>query len=320
MQTITNKQIGNILCANIIVYMNNSNYLIHPNISFSSNISRAELYSKLCVLSLLHEVYTTPKPGLVDRNNNGSHLDLNVSLFEKSAFSLESYFLDMYNLGTQYSNSNQKDSYYNKMRNRGVLAENEMFEVTNNINTHKGAIYIFGIISFVLGELSNNSAIPSLDTILKEVALFGSYSLNDDFNSNKKLNSYGYKQYIEYGLTGIRGEVASGLSSMTKYSLPCFKSMSHDDNIQDIGKYALVNLLANIDDGCMISRGGYDLSIRIKEEVAKDIKQGIVDEEYIYYLDKKFIELNLSPGGCADLLSTTYLIKFLEDQNYLYIN
>ena len=43
----------------------------------------AEYFSSLAKRSLLKELYTTPKPGLVDRRNNGSHPDMNISLFEK---------------------------------------------------------------------------------------------------------------------------------------------------------------------------------------------------------------------------------------------
>lgn len=42
-----------------------------------------EMLSEAAYMSLLDELYTTPKPGLVDKNNNGAHSDMNVSLFEK---------------------------------------------------------------------------------------------------------------------------------------------------------------------------------------------------------------------------------------------
>ena len=35
--------------------------------------------------AMLIEVYTTPKPGLVDRANNGAHRDMTVETFERSA-------------------------------------------------------------------------------------------------------------------------------------------------------------------------------------------------------------------------------------------
>ena len=46
----------------------------------------------LAVQSLIDEVNTTPKPGLVDRRNNGSHTDMTLSTFLISAKALEPYF------------------------------------------------------------------------------------------------------------------------------------------------------------------------------------------------------------------------------------
>ena len=42
--------------------------------------------------ALIREVEATPKPGLVDKNNSGSHSDMDVSLFIKSADALAPYF------------------------------------------------------------------------------------------------------------------------------------------------------------------------------------------------------------------------------------
>ena len=44
--------------------------------------------------ALLDELYTTPKPGLVDLANCGAHTDMDVPLFERSAASLRPYFRD----------------------------------------------------------------------------------------------------------------------------------------------------------------------------------------------------------------------------------
>ena len=45
--------------------------------------------------ALLEEVYTTPKPGLVDLYSSGAHKDMNVDTFEKSARALQPYFVRM---------------------------------------------------------------------------------------------------------------------------------------------------------------------------------------------------------------------------------
>ena len=61
------------------------------------------LIGRICRMALLQEVYTTPKPGLVDRRNTGAHQDMDVPLFEASAHALESYFADCFRIGEEHA-------------------------------------------------------------------------------------------------------------------------------------------------------------------------------------------------------------------------
>ena len=53
----------------------------------------AERIAELAYKALLKEVYLSPKPGLVDLENNGSHQDMTVQTFEQSAEALRPYFM-----------------------------------------------------------------------------------------------------------------------------------------------------------------------------------------------------------------------------------
>ena len=44
--------------------------------------------------ALIAELETTPKPGLVDMNNNGAHSDMDVDMMRRSADALRPYFKD----------------------------------------------------------------------------------------------------------------------------------------------------------------------------------------------------------------------------------
>ena len=44
--------------------------------------------ARLAAAALVEEVYTTPKPGLVDLNNTGAHRDMTVQTFLYSAAAL----------------------------------------------------------------------------------------------------------------------------------------------------------------------------------------------------------------------------------------
>lgn len=59
----------------------------------------SESIADLAVQSLKDEVYTTPKPGLVDCRNNGSHKDMDLSTFLLSADALKPYFTECFKIG-----------------------------------------------------------------------------------------------------------------------------------------------------------------------------------------------------------------------------
>lgn len=48
---------------------------------------------ELALTSMLYEVSTTPKPGLVDRSNCGAHLDMDFFTFMTSASSLRQFLI-----------------------------------------------------------------------------------------------------------------------------------------------------------------------------------------------------------------------------------
>ena len=56
--------------------------------------------ARLATQSLLYEVCVTPKPGLVDRNHNGSHRDMDIFTFMASAAALSPYFGDCAKVGS----------------------------------------------------------------------------------------------------------------------------------------------------------------------------------------------------------------------------
>ena len=57
----------------------------------------AQYIGELAYQALLEEVYTTPKPGLVDLATNGAHSDMDVHTFERSALALQPWFRRIWN-------------------------------------------------------------------------------------------------------------------------------------------------------------------------------------------------------------------------------
>ena len=64
-----------------------------------------EKIAAFAVESMLYEVAATPKPGLVDRANNGAHNDMDFFTFMSSAAALHDTFDRMIKLGVQKQSS-----------------------------------------------------------------------------------------------------------------------------------------------------------------------------------------------------------------------
>ena len=77
------------------------------------------------VNALLQEVHTTPKPGLVDENNTGSHSDMDIPLFTASAKALQPYFRQCVELG-QKTACNLPEETFPLLREAGLEAEKQM--------------------------------------------------------------------------------------------------------------------------------------------------------------------------------------------------
>lgn len=288
---------------------------------FSNKISFeiAEIAEK----SLILELKTTPKPGLVDLNNNGSHKDLNANLFIESANTLKPYFREFFLFG--YNNSDVEiDLLFESIRKIGINAEKAMFIATNNVNTHKGAIFIYSIVLSSLGWLykNQNYSRSALKKTIKEL----SKNILDDYNKSFEDDTCltnGEKLYKKYGIFGIRGEAQKGFSSVLDKALLNFDILIKKGfSLNLSGVVTLLNLLLLIEDTNIISRSNLKVFENVREKVRENINQ-IENLDYIYQLDKEFIDLNISAGGCADLLALTYFIHFFEEalsKNFNLIN
>ncbi len=269
--------------------------------------------SSLAVKSLLDEVHTTPKPGLVDCRNNGSHSDMDIHLFEKSANALKLYFDECFSIGKETSKLTHNVAF-SILRNSGILAEQAMYNVTGGVNTHKGVIYSLGILCASIGRLwSPENPFADTSNICLESAAFVKDAIKKDFEQIDT-STAGGRLYLQYGLTGIRGEVASGFDSVLKIGIPCYQSLRNKSLTQnDAGAITLLHFIASVKDTNIYHRGGIE-GAKYAQKAAKTLLKNYPEptKRQIEQLDDDFIKRNLSPGGCADLLAITYFLYNLK--------
>lgn len=80
--------------------------------------------------ALLTELCTTPKPGLVDLRNNGSHSDMELSTFLESIRAIAPWFSSFYALGWS---CHEENALFRKLRTAGLEAERAMFSATKKM-------------------------------------------------------------------------------------------------------------------------------------------------------------------------------------------
>ena len=270
--------------------------------------------STLALRGLLDEVCVTPKPGLVDRANSGSHRDMDIFTFIASASALAPYLDSCVALG-QKTRDLPPEETFAALRKAGLQAEQAMVEATNGINTHKGAIFTMGTVCGAVGRLwSPEQPCRDLTAILEMCAQMTKGAVEQDFRAIRAAGSeqtMGQRLYLRHGLTGIRGEVASGLPSVSQIGIPTLnRALAAGKDRNDAAAITLLYLIAGVADTNMIARGGLEKARQAMEEVQTLLeKDPMPDGKTISRLDEMFIEKNLSPGGCADLLAVTLFLN-----------
>ena len=238
--------------------------------------------ARLAVRALLYEVTTTPKPGLVDRRNSGSHRDMDVFTFMDSAAALYPYFEACARTGRETAEQPAPETFA-ALRPLGCEAEGEMLDATGGVNTHKGAVLTEKDFAGVTAE---NAA------------------------------TVGQKLYIRYGITGVRGQVEAGLPAVLNVGLPVLEAgLAKGYDFDRVGGGALLAILANSTDTNIIARSSRERQLALTEELKALLAQTpYPDKDALAALDDRFIAENLSPGGSADLLALTWLLHFVTTE------
>ena len=268
------------------------------------------------VRALLYEVTTTPKPGLVDRRNSGSHDDMDSFTFMSSAASLAPYFEACARVGRETAARPAAETFA-ALRPLGCEAEGEMLAATHGVNTHKGAIFSIGIVCAALGRL-NRELWGDPARVLAEAAAMTAGLTTQDFAGVTAENAAtaGQKLYVEYGITGVRGQVEAGLPAVLEYGLPALENgLAQGYDINRAGCGALLAILAHSTDTNIIARSSRERQLALVDELnALLAETPYPDEKTLTELDDRFIAENLSPGGSADLLALTYLLHFFKTE------
>ena len=270
--------------------------------------------ARLAVQALLYEVAVTPKPGLVDRENSGSHRDMDMFTFLASGAGLYPYFARCVEIGRQ---GGTPEETFRALRAPGLLAEGQMLSSTGGVNTHKGAIFSMGIVCGALGRLERQVWGDS-DRVLAECAAMTKGLTARDFAglTPETARTAGQKLYLRCGVTGVRGQAEAGFPAVGKVGLPKLEAaLSQGKSIDQAGCAALLAMLADTVDTNMIHRGGCEQAQAASGQAKRLLeREPFPSAKALEEMNRVFVEKNLSPGGTADLLAMTWMLHFLKEE------
>ncbi|WP_447315765.1 triphosphoribosyl-dephospho-CoA synthase CitG [Klebsiella michiganensis] len=264
--------------------------------------------------ALLTEVRLTPKPGLVDIRNAGAHRDMDLASFEASTAAVAPWMEKFFIMGHDTANITP-EQVLTMLRPVGMACETDMLEATGGVNTHRGAIFAFGLLCAAAGRLVARGEPVEQHRVCDRVARFCRGLVGRELSSPEGMKvSKGEEHFLRYGLSGARGEAESGFRTVRTQAMPVFNRVMADTGDTNLALLqTLLHLMAWNDDTNLVSRGGLEGLNFVQQQAQKLLWEGGVltdgGLEALRRLDDELIIRHLSPGGSADLLAVTWFLS-----------
>lgn len=272
------------------------------------------IIAHLATQALQAELDTTPKPGLVDKDNNGAHRDMDYALMQRSIDTLHPYFVKLALLGFADTLPT-----HTAIRDIGIEAEKAMLSATNGVNTHKGALFSMGL-AVVAAAHEERKIAANEEQILKErnggedvlvslqttiKALAASFpDTNGTHGSKAKL--------LSKGTTAIKGALDNareGYEMLFAEWLPFYIERRKEHDAYTLHK-TLLRIMCDLDDTNVIYRTNLATAEEVKQEARALLDS--FSKAALKDMDRRYTARNISPGGAADMLSLTIFIGSIQ--------
>lgn len=144
-----------------------------------------------------------------------------------------------------------------------------MLDATGGVNTHKGAVFSVGITCAALGRLDRECWADSA-RVLTEVSAMTAGLIDRDFANvtAENASTVGQRLYVQYGITGVRGQVEAGLPAVLNIGLPVLEAgRAKGYDFDRAGSGALLAILAHSTDTNIIARSSRERQLVLTEEL-----------------------------------------------------
>ena len=275
---------------------------------------RSAALGRQVLQALLDEVTLTPKPGLVDLRSRGAHTDLNWALMCHSACVLQPVFAAMADAGAQ---SEDDDLLRQRIGAIGRDGEARMLAATGGVNTHRGAIWALGLLVTAAAQQGARGASLASLAPLAVAARAGALARLHDRGAPAVTGNKGELACCQYQVDGARGQARAGFPLVTGAGLAqLHASRARGDNETTARLNALLAIISQLDDTCVLSRGGETALLALQAGAARVLAAGGAatadGAKALLALEACALARGVSPGGAADLLAATLFLDRLQ--------
>jgi triphosphoribosyl-dephospho-CoA synthase len=260
-----------------------------------SPLSPAERLAASLIKGLRAELFLTPKPGLVDLLDSGSHPDLSLAKMLASIDLVAVYFADLLTALAAGAGTAELVA-------TGRRAEERMFAALGT-NTHKGAIFLGGLllVARFRATRAGQSLQPTVAAVAREVLAL-----------SLPAATHGQAAREAYRSGGVVAEARAGLPCLFGVALPAYRQALHmGGSRQQAAFFMLSRLMQTVEDTTALHRCGRPGLAQLQRDgrlLEAMLTEGFDPVPLLTKLNVEYRAMNLTMGGVADLLGVTFAV------------
>jgi triphosphoribosyl-dephospho-CoA synthase len=261
-------------------------------------------FARAATLALHDELALSPKPGLVTLVDSGSHDDMDGHTFMRSLFALRGYFARITRLG-------KAGAPFEALERCGIEAEARMLAATRGVNTHRGAIFMLGLLCAAAGAVVRSGHYP--DPVVLRRTLLHCWGDALAARARRQSDLPGGIAARRYSLRSASAEAALGFPVLFEIALPAMQAaaargLARHQVLLD----TLFHVMAVLDDSNLAHRGGPEGLGHAQQAARGFLAAGGSARPdgaaAALAIGRDFVSRRLSPGGAADTLAAACLV------------
>jgi triphosphoribosyl-dephospho-CoA synthase len=280
--------------------------------------SECEHLAEALVQGARIELDLTPKPGLVDRRDNGSHPDLTFELMSRSIDLLPEYYEELLGLlATRELRPAIDDATLGECVAAGLRAEQRMAKAIGT-NAHRGYIFLSGLVLLGFAQRgecrmpgaggSGGSARlrESIAALARRIVKAG----------HAAAPTHGGRVRQRHGVRGILGEALNGLPAIFDHALPALERAESRVGPTEAARHdAMATLMTVVEDTTTLHRGGAEGLERLRKDGQRILAAIDTSADYVPLLEQlnaEYRAVGLTMGGVADCLAIAVGLRLAD--------